>query len=118
KVATAEEFAVYVELRNRRPVGVFLDPLADLIVREHVNCKIIGHAAALEDLDDGRREAALRKLRRALHVQHDAVRLDLVEDGVLDAHGDAPLIDTWAILYRIGVSSGDFKPFVIPLRLP
>ena len=29
-VAAADEFAVDVELRNRRPVGVFLDALADL----------------------------------------------------------------------------------------
>src|SRR5262249_54318964 len=81
-----DELAVDVELRNRRPVRVVLDALADLGILEHVDREVIGDAGTLQDLDHGRRESALRKLRGALHVKHDAVRFDLVADRVLDAH--------------------------------
>ena len=73
-VAAADEFAVDVELRNRRPVRVFLDALPDFRVLQHVDRVIVGRRrSACRISHRGRRKAALRKLRRALHVQHDPV---------------------------------------------
>ena len=43
-------------------------------------------ADVIEDLDHLAREPALRKLRRALHEQHDVVGLHFVLDELLDAH--------------------------------
>ena len=58
------------------------------VVLQHVVRREVRHAAALEDLGRGGREAALRELRRSLHVQHDAVVRDLLLDRVLDVvHG-------------------------------
>src|SRR5215475_11283116 len=85
-VAPADELAVDVQLWDRRPVRVVLDALPDLGILEDVDCEVVGDAGPLEDLDDRGREAALRELRRALHVQHDAVRFDLVADRILNAH--------------------------------
>src|SRR6266550_829638 len=83
-VATADELAVHVELRNRRPVGKLFDAFAKLIVLQHVERRIVRNAATFEDLCHGRRESALRKLRRAFHVENDSVLRDLVADRVLD----------------------------------
>jgi hypothetical protein len=40
----------------------------------------------IEDLNDLSGEPALRKLRRALHEQHDVVRLHFIGDELFDAH--------------------------------
>ena len=57
----ADELAVDVELRDRRPVGVLLDALADLGVGEHVDAGELVHAAGVQDLHGERGEAALRE---------------------------------------------------------
>src|SRR3712207_1015726 len=82
-VAAADEFALDVELRDGRPVGVFLDALAELVGVEHVDALVVD-AEVVEDADHLGREAAHRKLRRALHEQHDVVRLHLAVDPTLD----------------------------------
>src|SRR5471032_3108913 len=61
-VRAADELAVDVQLRDRRPVGVVLDALAHFAVLEHVDRLQVAHAAGLEDLDGAAGEAALRKL--------------------------------------------------------
>lgn len=62
-----------VELRNRRPVGVLLDTLAQLGILEDVEgSEFIGvDALEAEDLDGGARKAALRCLGRSLHEEHN-----------------------------------------------
>jgi len=94
-VAAADEFAVDVELRDRRPVRVILDALAQLLVLQDVERRIARHAAALQDLGGGRREAALRELGRALHVQDDAVLRHLVLDPVSDFAHRWLLVSIW-----------------------
>src|SRR6185436_4587258 len=86
-VRAADEFAVDVELRNGRPVRVLLDAFADRLVGEHVDAGELVHAAGIEHLHREGREAALRKLRRALHEQHDAIAGDLILDALLSIHG-------------------------------
>src|SRR5690348_2397119 len=85
-VAAAHELAVHVELRDGRPVREILDALADLRVLQHVDGVDVLRAAHLEDLARGGREAAHRRLRRALHVEHHRVAGDLLADSVLNAH--------------------------------
>jgi hypothetical protein len=88
-VAPADELALYVELGDRRPGRVGLDALADVRVREHVEGLVAGDVG-VEDLDDRRREAALRRLRVALHEEHHVALLDQVIDslagGIVEAH--------------------------------
>src|SRR5262245_7069088 len=78
-VAPADELAVDVDLRNRRPVGELLDPLALLRVGQDVH-RLERDAQALEHLDRRGGKAALGKQSRALHVDDDLVLVDLVPD--------------------------------------
>ena len=50
-VRAADEFAGHVQLRDGRPVRVFLDALADFVVLQHVDRHQLLDATALEDLD-------------------------------------------------------------------
>src|SRR5688572_19650450 len=61
-VAAADELALHVELRDRRPVRVVLYPLAQIGGGEHVDALVVD-AEVVEDLDDLAGEAALRKAR-------------------------------------------------------
>src|SRR5262245_5402200 len=90
-VAAADELALHVELRNGRPVGEFLDALAQLVVLEHVEA-FVGNAEVVEDLHDLAREPAHRELRRSLHEQHHVVRLHLVGDELVDGHRLRPCV--------------------------
>src|ERR1043166_1188613 len=85
-VGAPDEFAVDVELRNGRPVGEFLDALADLRVGEHVHRGFSALAAGVEHLHRERGKAALRHLRRAFHEEHYRVALDLLLDALLGIH--------------------------------
>ena len=59
-VAAADELALDVKLRDGRPVGVFLDALAQLGRGQHVDALVVD-AEIVEDLHDLAGEAALRK---------------------------------------------------------
>ena len=61
-VAAADELALQVELRDRRPRRVFLDAVADVGIGEHVDRRVVLHQA-VEDLHDLAGEAALRHRR-------------------------------------------------------
>ena len=99
-----------VELRDRRPVGVVLDALADVLVLEHVDGLQVVDAAGLQDLDGAAGKAAHRELRRALHEQHHAVALDEVVDALLNvAHGAAVLPSKGSVGYTA-------KPALPPRR--
>src|SRR6185437_15517561 len=90
-VGSADELALHVELRNRRPVGIFLDCLADLRVLEHVH-RFVARAEPLENGDCAARKAALREQRRPLHEQDDVVVLhDLVDPAAGVTHWSSPL---------------------------
>src|SRR5439155_9031280 len=81
-VAAADELALDVKLRDRRPVRKFLDPLAHRRVGEDVDAFELD-AEMAEDLDHGRRKAALRENRRALHEEYDRCLADLLADAIL-----------------------------------
>src|SRR5690606_32664683 len=75
-VAAADQLAVDVELRDRRPVAVGLDAFADLAVGEHVDVRVLVQADAGQRRHRARGEAALRRRRLALHEQHDPVGVE------------------------------------------
>src|SRR5580765_5494630 len=83
-VRAADELAVDVELGDRRPVRIFLDALADLLVLEDVHRLQVGDAAGLEDLDRAAGKAAHRELRGSLHEKDDAMALDQIVDALLN----------------------------------
>ena len=56
------------------------------MVGQHVDVGELVHAAGVEHLHGERGEAALRKLRRAFHVEHDPVAGDLLLDSILSVH--------------------------------
>src|SRR6478609_3578107 len=62
-IAAADEFAFDVELRDRRPVGVFLDALAQFGRVQNVHAFIVG-ADIVEDLDHLAGKSALRETGR------------------------------------------------------
>src|SRR5690606_20350676 len=71
-VAAADQLAVDVELRERRPVRIHLETLANLGVLKNVDvCE--ARAGRAQNRDGFRREAALRKIRSALHVEQHGV---------------------------------------------
>src|SRR5579883_571454 len=78
-IAAADEFALHIELRDGRPVGEFLDPLAQARVAQHVDA-FERDAEMVQQLDHGSGEAALRKDGRALHEQHHRGSADLLTD--------------------------------------
>ena len=81
-VAAADELALNVKLRDRRPVRKFLDALAHRRVGEDVDAFELD-AEMAEDLDHGRRETALRENRRAFHEEYDRRLADLLADAIL-----------------------------------
>jgi len=84
-VAAADEFALDVELRNGRPIGVGLDAVPQVGGLKDIE-PLVADADVIENLHHLPGEAALRKLRRSLHEQHDVVRLHFVVNELLDAH--------------------------------
>src|SRR5437764_622478 len=80
-VAAADELSVDVDLGNRRPARVLLDPVTDAGVGEHVDG--VHLAQGLEQAERPGAEAARREQGVALHVEDDLVGTDLgVEAGL------------------------------------
>src|SRR6266849_494555 len=84
-VASADEFALDVELRDRGPVGVDLDAIPQFGRVVHIE-RLVSDPDIFENLDQLTRKSALRKLRRAFHEEHDVVRPYFVLDELFDAH--------------------------------
>src|SRR5882757_354434 len=84
-VASADEFALDVELRDRGPVGVDLDAIPQFGRVVHIE-RLVSDPDVFENLDQLTRKSALRKLRRAFHEEHDVVRPYFVLDELFDAH--------------------------------
>src|ERR1700732_2198453 len=82
-VAAADKLALDVELRDRRPVREFLDPLAYARVGQHVDAFELDPDMA-EDLHHSGGKPALRKDRRSLHEQHDGGLGDVLADTLLN----------------------------------
>src|SRR6478672_5006433 len=102
-VAAADKLALHIELRNRRPVRIAFDPVPDFVGFEHIDA-FVGHAEMVKDLDHLPGKSAHRKLRRALHEQHDVVGLHFIIDELLDAHGISSCWAAWPPRSRIYVS--------------
>jgi hypothetical protein len=89
-VRTADQFALHVQLRDRRPVAVGLDALADLRVVQHVD-RVVVRQQFIKRVGGGGRKAAHRLLPVALHEQHHAVLveqgLDAFAGGGFEGHG-------------------------------
>lgn len=85
-VASADEFAINVDLRNRGPVGEFLDSLADFGVFEDIDVLEVD-TGGLENFRGAVGESALREVFGALHEEHDAVLLDdFLDSSILVTH--------------------------------
>ena len=81
-VAPAHELAVDEHLRDRGPAAERLDAVPELLGGQHVPRRVL-HAVEVEDLHRHVAEPALRRARRALHVQEHAVlRHVLGDDGL------------------------------------
>ena len=106
-VAAADQLAVHVELRIRRPVRVALQRLAHLRLLEDVDVLELGaHRAQGRHGLGG--EAALGKIRRALHEQHHGARAQLGLDSLDDIHLD---------LYKNCQTSSRLRSFLRTLQL-
>jgi len=81
-VGAANELTLHIELRNRRPIGIFLDAGPDLRVLKDVD-RLVLRAETLEDGYSAALKAALGEERGALHEKHDVVPLDDVADAGL-----------------------------------
>src|SRR5262245_22432408 len=86
-VRAADEFAVDVELRDGRPVGVLLDALPDVGVFQHVDGEDLARATGAQDPDRVRGKTALGKVGRAFHVEHDPVSGNLLLYNILNTDG-------------------------------
>src|SRR3989344_8897078 len=84
-VAAANELAVDVELRERRPMGKVLQSLPQFRVRKLIVGIVFG-AAGGQHLCHLGRETTLRGLWVALHVEHDFVPTKLLANLVLYVH--------------------------------
>ena len=71
-IASADEFAVDIDLRNGRPVAKSFDLIAHFGVGQDVDGLVLG-AELIEHLDGCRGKAALRKVAITLHEDEDSV---------------------------------------------
>src|SRR5690606_2264951 len=96
-VAAAYEFALYIELRNGRPVGEFLDALPQFGRIEHVDALVVG-SDVVENLHDLAGKTALREAGRPLHEQHHVAALHFAADVIVDrAHIKIPLLSGFKV---------------------
>src|SRR5687767_8523121 len=72
-VATADELALHVELREGRPVGELLGHLAQRLERRQYVDRPVLDAERLHYLDHAHGKAAARRVRRALHEEEDGI---------------------------------------------
>ena len=103
-IATAHQLAANVELRKCRPVRVSRKGSADIGIAQDVDIRE-AFAAGHETLHRLRRKSALRRLRRAFHIEQDRVALDLRldrDDGFL-AHPSLEYVDCIRALYMLQV---------------
>src|SRR5262249_19052287 len=81
-IATADELAFDIELRNRWPVGECLDSMAERRIAEHVDTLELD-AQMAQHLDHGTGKIALREDLCTFHEQHDIMLADLALDALL-----------------------------------
>src|SRR5580658_5929374 len=114
-VTAPDKLTLHVKLRDRWPLGVFLDALAQLLLLQHVG-GLERHAQVREDLHDAGGEAALREHRGALHVEEHLVSIDIgldaVEDGI--GHGGKLLEDRVGYIGSGGSGSLQRKSMQLP----
>ena len=103
-IATPHQLAANVELRKCRPVRVYRKGSADIGIAQDVDIRE-AFAAGHETLHRLRRKPALRRLRRAFHIEQDRVALDLRLDRVdgFLAHPSLEYVDCIRALYMLQV---------------
>src|SRR5260221_5618914 len=78
-VAATHQFALNVELRDRRPIRIGLECLAKLWILEDIDMREASLAPA-KRIHYLSGETALRKIRRAFHKEHYGARRQIVLD--------------------------------------
>jgi hypothetical protein len=108
-IATPDKLPANIQLRNRWPIAILLDPAPQVLILEYVEGGELARVDALqaEYLDRGAREAALRCLGCALHEEHDRCRGDGFVDGGADLLGQEARLEE-GLLYspRQGARGG------------
>lgn len=84
-VGAADEFALDVKLGNGRPVAVFLDALANLLIFQNIHGfdRLGIDATCFQNLDGAAGKPALWKAGVTFHEQQDVVALDELVDALL-----------------------------------
>src|SRR4029077_13011839 len=85
-IAAADELAFHIELRDRGPVGIGLDAVAQIVRFQHIQ-SFVSDAEMIQDLHHLPGESAHRELWRALHEHDHVIALNLISDELLDRHG-------------------------------
>lgn len=85
-VATTNEFAVDVKLRDGWPVGIVFNAITDCRVVQYVDGDHFLGVARFQNLNGAAGEPAHGELCRAFHEQHDWIGGDGLVDGVANAH--------------------------------
>ena len=75
-VASSDKISLHVQLWYRGPVRILLDPLAYVFIEQHIDVLVVSDTVELEHLHYVVAEAATGHLLRALHKEHDIVRLN------------------------------------------
>ena len=90
-IAAADKFAFDIELRNRGPIGVIFNALANIGIIQHIDAFEV-HADIIENLHNLAGEAAHRKLMCALHEKDNVIAVDFGFDAILNCHGLGPCL--------------------------
>jgi len=79
-VATANELAVHVQLRNSRPFRVLLDPSPQILIFEHIEALdlVLRDTLHVEYLTDRAGETTLGCIGRALHEENERILVDSI----------------------------------------
>src|ERR1700683_2397553 len=88
-IATPDEFAVDIELREGRPIRIGLQRFADFRILEDIDVRKL-RLAGSQRTDRLRRKSALRKIGRALHIEHHRRGRQLVLDPFNSIHRHSP----------------------------
>ena len=75
-IASPNELSLDIKLWNSGPVGVFLDPFANILISKNINILIVAEAVVLKHLDNIVRETTSGHLFTSLHEEYDIIALD------------------------------------------
>ena len=106
-ITAPHKLATDIQLRNRRPIAILLDPAPQILILEHIERGELFRVDALqpEDLDRGPRETALGCFGGAFHEQHDGCGGDGFVDGGADFGGEEARLQQ-GVVYKRGEGGG------------